>query len=401
MKFFIFIFLLLSSCSKPQKVQIVKLENKSYNFSEVVLPNLLNLTSLKGNNFSFFGSQTYYSYEFNKKIKRFNSFDEMHTNLQKSLKAQTVKLDLEEVGDVYKANTFESLMLVSAYYAFEDIRQKAQTYLGFSSNAFKHLNVGLYPFLFSSKSTPSASLTQDNALYMPNTDSIFLLVAGNLDGLPLNMNIAAFAHEYFHRIFQKEVWESFNWNEFKADKERVSFSDEELRSDKLLSATDEGLADLFAIAYTGDPYFLSLSMMNKSENLQNNKEIRNLDGEFSNIVTYEKLYKSILPKPWNNVCDNSYNFINPKFNHYCLGTLIAKTFYLAASNDIGYLRTNIMPLIHHGLKAIAKSIKNKKNYELAILLNAIAKKANGEVKENLCKAYRQKFLNLIPRIPSC
>lgn len=401
MKIFILMLLFLFGCYKPQKVQIIKSDGKSYDFAEVSLPNLKDLFSLQGNNFSFYANQTYFSYEFNEKIKSFNSFNEMLNILQKDIASQPIKLDLQAYEGVYKANSFESLILVSAYYAFEDIRQKAQQYFNISSKAFNHLNIGFYPSLLTSKSSFSAYLTEDNAIYMPNLDSVFLLVAGELKGLPLNINVGAYAHEYFHRIFHKEVWESTNWQAFKKDIKQENYSDSELRSKMLLSSTDEGLADLFAVAYSANPDFLFLSLTNDSKKLKYNKELRNLDGEFANIANYEKLYMSMMPKPWNNICKNSHNFINPNFNHYCLGVLIAKTFYLAADSNIDSLRNDIMPLIHYGLKAIALRLKNNQHYNLYVLLEAVAANAPSEIKSNLCKAYDKKFHSLMGKIPSC
>ncbi len=399
MKLLLVIFLcFLTSCSEtPTKVQIAwpKQNNlNDYEFINVELPNLKDLTTLSGKNFSFMGAQNHYGVESYNKTKNFNSFDNMYSTLRSDLSSKTVKLNLEAIGDTYMANSFESLLMLTAYYAFEDIRQKAKTYFKIDSKAFSEfISIGVYPGWVYSKEYPLPILTNDNAMYSASVDAIFILGVGDQSGLPYALNIGIFGHEYFHRIFHKQVWQNPNydlWPFFKSSILKEHETEIEKRSQFLLSATDEGLADLFAVAYSANPEFMSVSLTGKNELIV--KEHRSLINEFARIATYENLEEKTLDKKWLKYCNK---------NYYCLGTVIAKTFYMAAQNDIDILRNEILPLIPYGLEAISRNFSQKRLYSFPILLNAIVMNAPSALKNNLCQAYNQKFHSLMGQISTC
>ena len=396
MKFLLAIFLcFLTSCSeKPTKVQIAwpKQNNlNDYEFINVELPNLKDLTTLSGENFSFKGSQNFYGVEAYNKINNFTSFENMHSTSKNDLSSKSISLDLEPLGDTYVANTFESLLMLTAYYAFEDIRQKAKTYFKIDSKAFSDfMALGVYPLWLNSKSYPKPLMTNDNAMYSSLLDTIFILGVGDQSGLPFALNIGVYAHEYFHRIFHKQVWQNSNynlWPFFKLSILKEYETTKERQSNFWLSATDEGLADLFAVAYSANPEFMTVSLTGKNEQIL--KEHRSLVNEFARIATYENLNEGSLDKKWLKYCDK---------NYYCLGTVIAKTFYMAAQNDISILRNEILPLIPYGLEAISRNFSQKRLYNLPILLNAIVRNASPALKNNLCQAYNQKFHSLMGQI---
>lgn len=396
MKFLLAIFLcFLPSCNNaPTKVQIAwpKHNNANdYEFINVELPNLKDLRSLNGKNFSFKGSQNFYGIEAYSKISNFNSFENMHSTSRNDIFSKPISLDVEAIGDTYVANTFESLLMLTAYYAFEDIRQKAKTYLKIDSKAFSEfMSIGVYPLWLNSKSYPKPLMTNDNAMYSSLLDNIFILGVGDMSGLPFALNIGVFAHEYFHRIFHKQVWQNSNynlWPLFKSSILKEYETSKEKQSNFYLSATDEGLADLFAVAYTANPSFMSVSLTGKNEQIL--KEQRSLTDQFARIATYENLNEGDIDKKWLKYCDK---------NYYCLGTVLAKTFYMAAQNDISILRNEILPLIPYGLEAISENFSKRRFYTFAILLNAIVKKAPPGLKSNLCQAYDEKFHSLMGQI---
>ena len=130
------------------------------------------------------------------------------------------------------------------------------------------------------------------------------------------------------------------------------------RSLILLSATDEALADLFAVAYTGLPNYMAVSLTTDKARLIS--EQRGLEGDFAEKTSYEDLLRSNLEENLQRYCPaKSYNFTNSKFNIYCLATIIAKVFYEACDKNTSEIASIALPIIHSALPVIGDKIKIK------------------------------------------
>ena len=130
---------------------------------------------------------------------------------------------------------------------------------------------------------------------------IALFPIGENKGLPMSMNEGVLAHEYHHRLFFNQLWVNNNsekrWHRYQArynQKKKI-----QKRSHILLSATDEALADLFAVAYTGLPNFMAASLTSDKARLIN--EERELEGAFATKATYEILATSNLGPIYANI----------------------------------------------------------------------------------------------------
>jgi hypothetical protein len=178
-----------------------------------------------------------------------------------------------------------------------------------------------------------------------------------------------------------------------------------MRSHLLLAATDEALADLFAVAFTGLPDFMKASLSDKKTRHINNQ--RAINHQFAEKITYDMLAHGHLSKKFKLYCpEPSRNFTNANFNIYCLATLIAKTIYEACDKNTVLLGNYALPLIHRILPEIGENLEKNKSYNLEMLFELLASRSKKEhpvFHAQLCHELRARFSSLITknRIKSC
>lgn len=341
--------------------------------------------------------------------KESTSFTELAKSLQSSMMAQPLELDLATSDGISRGKTFESMLALSAFYHLDRVISFAKAHLDLDSEAHTApLTVAVYGQILANEQYPFPMTMTDNAIYVGSADTIFLLPVGSENGLPLPMHEGVLAHEFHHRIFFKQIWankEMSNlWPLFQSrydqDQQRLSN-----RSRIILNGLDEGLADVFAVAFTGVPAYLSVSLT--AEKSRKIKEQRDLDGRFAELATYDSLAKSKLDNELLSMCaEDAVDFQNLKFNAYCLGTVIAKSIYEAADKNIANLAGVAVPVIAHSLTSVANKLNRSDDFELDVFLDAMAYNAatrSADFKRKFCAQIKSRFASLatIERIPSC
>ncbi len=96
---------------------------------------------------------------------------------------------------------------------------------------------------------------RDNAAYFPEADAFLLLPPRVLQDVPLAMNPGVIAHEYAHRVLYDQLWGGEMFASLEEHREQPGSGNAWNR----IRATDEGVADFFGAAVTGDPNFLGAS----------------------------------------------------------------------------------------------------------------------------------------------
>lgn len=345
--------------------------------------------------------------EIPKVAKKTYSFRKLKDNLDQQFGGKPVSLLYSKKDGVYYGSTYESLLGLSAYYHLVEIIKFARSKSMLDDMDRGPLKISLYGEIYANRKNPFPYPTNDNALYIGSADVMMLLPLGDNDGLPVTMHEGVLAHEYHHRIFFNQVWINAgfdkSWRRYQArydDKDSPSV----LRSERLLSATDEGLADIFAVAYTGLPNYLSLSLTTgRGEQVSAQ---RGLEGRFAAIATYDALAKKNLPKYFQDICSGSDNFTDKNFNYYCLATVIAKAIYETSGPDIEILKEKLLPAIFRSLSSIAKALSKGQDYDVHIFFEALAndlKVKETVLFERLCEQLMWRFSSLIykGKIPSC
>lgn len=103
---------------------------------------------------------------------------------------------------------------------------------------------------------------QNNAHYYGQQDVITLVPYTISSELPVSLNQGIVAHEHFHAHFQAQVVRYLNRNLGVSveDLERSDSSSPEGLNNFVLRGWNEGLADFFAVTYTGSPNFFAASV---------------------------------------------------------------------------------------------------------------------------------------------
>ena len=193
---------------------------------------------------------------------------------------------LSNSGDVCVPTDAGSSAAVSAYAQFERLRAFDQK-LGVAEQVSWPRNVGV-----EMKMTGSFRDTHNNAHYVGDRD-ITTLVPTTWPTVPAAMNVGIVAHEHFHAHFQSQVMNQLRRpraiNPGEVLDASLGTMDQGFNLIRQINETvvrgwNEGLADLYAAIYTGDPRFLRATFQ-KPEDIM----ARALDAGFYYLGKDEKL----------------------------------------------------------------------------------------------------------------
>ncbi len=155
-------------------------------------------------------------------------------------------------GDVVVPANFDSLAMLSAYAHLE------RAALHFQAQGVASANSQV-PVYYSPRLDDEEALgfpETDNAAYFADIDALLLLPMVVLQEIPFSMNPGVLVHEYAHRVWYYEAWGGALFTTL----EQFIQAPGSLNAWNRLRATDEGVADFFAAAVTGDPGFLAHSI---------------------------------------------------------------------------------------------------------------------------------------------
>ena len=168
-----------------------------------------------------------------------------------------------KAGGVYYPTDFDSLAMVSVYYNIEQSMLFFET-LGMPKGALGGLDTYYRAKVVEKSDAFSIDEEEsvDNAFYLSisETDRGFYILPFETDpqkalinGIPLSMNPGVITHEYSHAVFQELVYDKLPaYGEYMND---LNYN--------YLWALNEGIADIFAVALTSDPNFISASIRNR------------------------------------------------------------------------------------------------------------------------------------------
>ncbi len=400
---------LLGGCQEKapsHKLEIVGLDPESptdFSLKIVEMTPEIDIANLRTKEFEFLNGIKIYQSDTSKIALASTSFAVLREKLRAHFLGEPINVQALLEHDIYRGEDFDSLLLLSSFYHLHQIIQFAKN----SALAMpaRSLRVGFHGQIYLNANEPALRM-EDNALYLGAADTIILFPVAKGQGLPMSINEGVLAHEYFHRIFFEKLWVDNPspklWSFFQA---RYTNSQDLQRWQNLLTSLDEGLADLFAFAYTNNPNFLKLSLnQNSSERVI---QLRNLKGDFAELATYDNLSAGSLHKSLLNLCrEPSRNFINPNFSPYCLGMVVAKSFYEASEANVLRVKTVVLPIINQALGDVSEALQEQREFDMDIFLAAVAKRAE-KIDEpfyrKFCEQMRGRFQSLVNqgRIASC
>ncbi|HXW60818.1 MAG TPA: hypothetical protein VEK06_04685 [Myxococcota bacterium] len=336
------------------------------------------------------------------------SFSELRSKLRERFGGKPTSLLVSKSDGIYRGSTYESILGLSAYYHLIEIMKFARKNELLKGLALEPLKVSLYGEIYATSLSDFPYPASDNALYIGSVDTLMLLPVGDNDGLPVPMHEGVLAHEFHHRIFFYKVFihdeDKKSWARYKM---RYEPKQNELhsRSERLLAATDEALADIFAVVYTKLPNYLCLSLTTtKGEEVCKQ---RDLNGDYAKNATYDVLAgRHVYLGSLGSCGINSKNFTSANFNYYCLATVIAKALYESVGGNLRELENLMLPAINRSLITIAKTLAKGADYDIDIFFAALAedvKSIDADLHHRLCEQLKIRFSSLVKkgRIPSC
>ncbi|MEM7589393.1 MAG: hypothetical protein AAF320_04480 [Myxococcota bacterium] len=334
----------------------------------------------------------------------FGDFASFYQKAQSQISQDPARPNLQKQGDKWVPQDFDSLVLVSALYHLENVISYFLDVVKDDSGATKSpLHVGVYPDISTLGQREYA--VADNASYSFLLDMIFLRQLAVQRGVPYNMNPAVLAHEFQHRVFHYNVWNKgekarqYYWEKIRNGKDLL-----DTRSKNLLDATDEGLADLYAIGFVQDPSAFRHVFKGTLSAFR-----RDLNGQFAQQANYDALARldDWYAKQWR--CGYAINFQESQknWNKYCLGTVVSRALWEASGRDFVVLREQLLPLVNASLQDMGLRIVEQGRYDVNLFFNVVISRAVKEnmqpMREQLCLSVWRRFRSLYDplRVPAC
>ncbi len=331
------------------------------------------------------------------KSGKFSSFQAFYERAQQQVTSEPVRPNLSWQGHRWMAQDFDSLMMLTTYAHLEDIMTFFRTVVHDESGATRTpLSVGLYANVHSGGNLTLGDLS-NNAFYSRLPDMLFVLRTG-AEQIPYGLNKTVLAHEFAHRVFHYNVWmqkpqvQAYFWRN-SGKFVQGAFSITHYRG------TDEGLADLAAILFTGDPSAFGYAFQGRPDS-----QTRDLQSAFAQEVIYDKLMQTKSPFVQKWKCHYSEAAL-----WYCLGTALVRTLLDAGApggsieNKIARLRQHLAPLLPRILQDIGLFIaQNQGYYKINVFFNKtvfhLLKQTNSpgsrKLALQLCEATKTRFASL-------
>ncbi|MBN2714585.1 MAG: hypothetical protein JXX14_01945 [Deltaproteobacteria bacterium] len=207
------------------------------------------------------------------------------------------------IDDVYYPTDFDSLAMISVYYNIEQAMLFFESigmptgYLGRLDTYYRaDVIEKMDPYI------PEPEESVDNAFYLSisETDRGFYILPfaveeGLINGVPLSMNPGVIAHEYSHAVFQESVYDKLPGYGIYMNEVNYGY----------LWALNEGIADLFAVALTGDPNFINPSI-----------SFRGVSRDASDVIIYDSSFDR-----------NIINASQESFDPYQIGAFFSAAVY--------------------------------------------------------------------------
>ena len=248
----------------------------------------------------------------------------------------------------------------------------------------------------------------DNAAYFAFADSWVTLRVWDQEGIPLAMNVGVIVHEFSHRVFFHNVFDTPAFPYWAA-----AFSGNEDESDPLslpiIRGVDEGLADIFAVGYAKHPAYMSASLEDPAISVPRFAPIaalRDLEADFAQSATYETVADGSFD---DSVGCGSLDDGIAGFNPYCLGTVLATTLWEAAGRDPERLRAQFLVPVNHSLSDAGDRIADASveagrfTVRVEYFLDAMAARMDAAARAEFCRQAAGRFTSLLDEglVPSC
>jgi|GEM_PF-1948711 len=370
-----------------------------------VIPDVVNILRGEGSRFDVVGVPKVGALELQTLVSEeslYPGYDDVVEGQRELAGGDVVNPRLSWNGSEWQAQDYDSLAYLTAFANFEKVWSFMSEYDNTGATD-EHAIVGFYGEVVVSNLITMPVIAADNAAYVSTLDGWLVLRSVALSGeaLPLGMNDAVIAHEFAHRYVHHnlhlrtdenfDLWRSATVNGFASSTDAFN-----------LRGIDEGIADVFALAYSGKPDFIERSITSATPAIS----ARDVEGEFADLVTYEHFLNGGYPdNDFQDACNGDLS--SEGFNFYCIGTLFARVMWDTAGGDANALRTEVLPVLEPALADASERIqRNGANgllFRPSFVLEPLAQRLPANRQQAFCDGVIRKFgtFVILGEVPSC
>ncbi len=263
--------------------------------------------------------------------------------------------------NVINAKNFDSLAMLSTYYAFEQIVDFWITNYDFTLQEIGKFNIYYDPQVQTKVDSATATITQRlNASYFPGLGDLFVWKTSRLEDIPFKMNPAVLGHEFGHKIFDiRFAHKSANF---------VYGQGASVNSLIQLKGINEGLADFMSWLFIQNVTLFTRSL--------------DVEAFQDRIVPVAWTSASLLKDP--SICVGSF---------YCKGSVLNSALHeLSLAQNMSPLKVGTAML--QALPKFASDWQrylSSDNFDYFYLLNRIANELAGNEKTLACTIFKKWF----------
>ncbi len=369
------LYLFITGCSDASvdaNIMMYDINTDSYHFDIATIETLSDINKLQGRATSLKGGTAM-------------TLNYIKQNISWQHVGRPVAFGFSTKKNVIYSEDFGSLAMISTYYNIEQAMLFFEN-IGMPQGLTGTLDTYYHPDIKEVYSDPVTGEETvlpgfDNAFYLSiskNDRAFYVLPFKYITTLPLSMNIGVITHEYTHSVFDILV----------LDKRGESTVASTGTSVNYLSALNEGLADTMAVAYTGDPDYMTHSIDDIS-----------ITRDASKIIIYNYYYDL-------NAENNQGLFFDP----YEIGAFVSSIFYAleqkidkidAGSKTIPKEQTryNVAADVYKTIKNMGDT--NTADFVLDDFLNLFTQTVTPQYKTYFCDILRDRYAINFVRITSC
>jgi hypothetical protein len=298
------------------------------------------------------------------------------------------------VDDVAVPDDYESLLMVSAYHGFERVRDffwAREVSLATRSTIEICFGCGLYVDV----GLPLPYIVSDNAAYVAFADLFVMVPELLLGDMPIAADAGILCHEFSHRVFRYAVYPDAVFEQLvDAFAHQTALTPEAWRTLNLLKAVDEGSADFFAAAFSGNPRFAAASL-----GLLGEADRRDLEGTRASDEAYSDVFAEAAAENHDVVtdADGGHAVGRGDWNPYHLGTIWAGALWRlgdvegSGEVEVERVRDEVVPALLVALRRVGIALGERFDFGLDLILAELVAALPAERQQDACASLAGSF----------
>lgn len=373
--------LAFSGCTESGDVRmqlfVYDKQTDTYKFDNVLITTLDDVEQLKGTATVVYGGASI-------------TLDYSRNELRWKDRGNPVAFEAIEQDGVLVPVDYDSLAMASIYYNIEKTWQFFTEDLQLPAGVMDTLRTYYWSDFTIIDVSNQSSRMYDNAFYMyisAKEQAFFIVPFDVFEWIPMPLNSGIMTHEYSHAVFDNLVMSSVSQSQLSAS------------ASNFLYGINEGCADFFAVAKTGDPDYISHSIpkLTYANYCSDPTELLDVVRDASVITPYETIYDTA-----------ARNTVNLEFCPYDIGRFWASLLYEIArsldnTDDTRPRAENLQQVASWLLEALIDlSEQVDSNFELWDILSLLVAQVETQTdRDTVCSAIENMYSMYYSSVSGC